>query len=147
MHGYRVLGVPYSHSPSGSTAFGYCPKGDTSTRQRANNAERGRVREWRSCGWPLARLRVDSPTASARARDANRREVRAYVALGPTLGPRPETWPSARVARGMAHKSAVGANQLLDLPPTESRRERSLLQDAPARVRGHSAPHALKERN
>jgi hypothetical protein len=35
-------------------------------------------------------------------------------------GPRPDTWPSARVAHGMAHKSAVGANQLLDLPPTES---------------------------
>ena len=31
----------------------------------------------------------NSPTASARARDANRREVCAYMALGPKRGPRP----------------------------------------------------------
>ncbi len=59
-------------------------------------------RGWPNAGlwpkaWPLARMRAYSPTASARARDANRREVCAYVALGPTRGPRPEAWPSARL--------------------------------------------------
>ncbi len=30
-HVHRVLGVPFSHSPSGSTSYGYCPEGDTGT--------------------------------------------------------------------------------------------------------------------
>ena len=37
--------------------------------------------------WPSARLRAYSPTASAHARDANRREACAYMALGPTRLP------------------------------------------------------------
>ena len=48
----------------------------------------------------------NSPTASARARDANRREVCAYMALGPKRGPRP-------VALDSAHPSTkVGASAL-----------------------------------
>jgi hypothetical protein len=42
----------------------------------------GRVEKWLS-----ARMRAYSPTASALARDANRREVYAYMALGPTRLP------------------------------------------------------------
>ncbi len=109
--------------------------------------------------WPLARMRACSPTASARARDTNRRKAcAAYVALGPTRGPRPDALcrkmqRTASATAGLLHRPRLLASVMPENATAQRGFEASVMSEkcnvgnsrtvAPAAVYGVDCDTAL----